>query len=148
MKKEVFNMYSNEFKQLNPSGTVRDFTKYVNAEQKKGFPKCWWAGSPEPEVGDLIIQETYNSSKIKLPICKESEFGVHQQLLEMYSIDEFNSLITNEPTLSDKLITICFIESVFIYKRIGKPGNFILVIINPEFNIDKTIPDWIFERKL
>jgi hypothetical protein len=100
----------------------------------------YYAGSPVPEVGDIIFQEFKNGPKTKLPICTNQDL-VPGQLIVLYTKESsWDRLIKDDSNLL--LFQLHYGVSVFK----NKTTNNFLVVFNSTapFDIDPTIPLWVY----
>lgn len=155
MKKDTLNeMAKLEFGELyDRNASIQEFQKFhdnhqnrilLQQELNKKWPRVWYAGSPEAGVGDIIIQEYANSQKTKLPVQIANEFGVYQQLIELYTNQEEYDKVKSE---SDQFLFE--LDYILVYRRFDNVHNYIIIC---KFNdgkdimIDPTIPRWIFDQ--
>ncbi len=112
--------------------------------KEKNYPRMYYAGSPMPEVGDIIFQEYKDGPKTKLPVCTPSDL-VPCQLIEVFWENEYLPKYSRE---SDQfLFTLGFGVSVF--KRNDRTKHYVLVFDeDSSLYIDSTIPKWIFVKNL
>lgn len=136
---------SDEFLKTNPKGTVSEFAKFVQNKEEKKYPRMYYAGSPTPEVGDIIFQEFKNGPKTKLPVCTVQDL-VPGQLIEIYSEEGYtNRHIKNDYKTLD-LLLFQLKYGITVFKgNTPSNNNFIVVVDNTKFfEIDSTIPSWVY----
>jgi hypothetical protein len=98
--------------------------------------KIWFAGSPETNVGDIIIQEDLSGLKYKFPVQLSNELGVKQQLVKFVIKDKLQEI-----DLKDT-IEVIQLKTVSIYKKINQKTLDYIFVIHGQINMDK-IPNWI-----